>query len=165
MVRATRLPVVLKGILTGDDAALAVAAGAAGVWVSTHGGRQLDCVASSVDALKDVIRAVRGAEEEAATRRRRRAILQTSPAAASRVAVWVDGGVRRGTDVVKYLALGADFVWVGSAVICGLAVRGEAGVADVLRMLAEETKTAMQLLGARTVAEILPAHVRTAEGE
>lgn len=165
MVRTTRLPIILKGILTGEDAALAVAAGVAGVWVSTHGGRQLDCVASSVEALREVIRAVRTAEDEASTRKRRRAILQNSPSGGPRVAVWVDGGVRRGTDIVKYLALGADFVWAGTAVICGLAVGGEAGVADVLRILMEETKTAMQLLGARSVAEISPAHVRAAEGE
>ncbi len=153
LVRQTRLPIVLKGILTGEDGAAAVAAGVAGVWVSTHGGRQLDGVASPVEALVEVRAAVRAAEAEAEARGR-------SAAAAPRVAVWVDGGVRRGTDVVKYLALGADHVWVGLAVIAGLAVRGEEGVAAVLRILAEETTTAMQLLGARRVADILPSHVR-----
>ena len=162
LVRQTRLPVVLKGILCGEDGAAAVAAGVAGVWVSAHGGRQLDGVAAPAEALVEVLAAVRAAEAEAAARQPP----APHPAAArARVAVWVDGGVRRGADVVKYLALGADHVWVGLAVVAGLAVRGEDGVAAVLRILAEETTTAMQLLGARRVADILPSHARLAPAD
>ena len=105
---------------------------------------------------------MRAAEAEADARRP--PALHPAPARA-RVAVWVDGGVRRGADVVKYLALGADHVWVGLAVVAGLAVRGEGGVAAVLRILAEETTTAMQLLGARRVADIVPSHVRLAPAD
>ena len=99
-----RLPLVVKGVLTAEDAALAVEHGAAGVVVSNHGGRQLDCVLASADALPEVVEAVEG-----------------------RAAVLVDGGVRRGTDVAIALALGADAVMVGRPALWGLAAAGEAG--------------------------------------
>ena len=128
-----RLPVLVKGVLAPEDARLAVDHGAAGVIVSNHGGRNLDTVPASIEALPEVAKAVGG-----------------------RVAVLMDGGVRRGTDVVKALARGADAVLIGRPYICGLAVGGAAGVARVVELLALETQTAMALLGVRSLAEIGP---------
>jgi 4-hydroxymandelate oxidase len=128
---ATGLPVVVKGVLRGDDARRCVDAGAAAVVVSNHGGRQLDGAVSGVAALPDVMRAVRDACE-----------------------VYVDGGVRRGTDVVKALALGARAVLVGRPVLWGLATDGAAGVQAVLEELVAELDLAMALCGCRTVEDI-----------
>lgn len=128
---AADLPVVVKGILRGDDARLAVEAGADAVVVSNHGGRQLDTAITGVDALPEVVAAV-GTDAE----------------------VYVDGGVRRGTDVVKALALGARSVLVGRPIVWGLACDGEQGVVDVLEALRAETARAMALCGTPTVAEI-----------
>jgi isopentenyl diphosphate isomerase/L-lactate dehydrogenase-like FMN-dependent dehydrogenase len=132
-----QLPLVLKGILTAEDAVLAAEHGAAGVIVSNHGGRQLDGVPASLDALPEVVEAV-----------------------GERIEVLVDGGVRRGTDVVKALALGARAVLVGRPVIWGLTVGGEAGVRDVLELLRRELKLGLTLLGCRSPAEVTPAHVK-----
>ena len=140
----TSLPIVLKGVLAPEDGAAAVCAGCAAVWVSNHGGRQLDACATGADALPALVSAVRRAE---------------AAAGGPRVEVWVDGGVRRGTDVVKALALGADFVWVGRPVVWGLAVAGEEGVRRVLRTLRDETLNAMQLLGVTRVEQIGPQHL------
>jgi 4-hydroxymandelate oxidase len=118
------LPVVLKGILTPADARVAVEHGAAAVVVSNHGGRQLDGVAATIDVLPEIVQAVEG-----------------------RLEVLVDGGIRRGTDVVKALALGARAVLAGRAPLWGLAVDGEAGARDVLRILQAETLNALQLIG------------------
>jgi isopentenyl diphosphate isomerase/L-lactate dehydrogenase-like FMN-dependent dehydrogenase len=131
------LPLLLKGILTAEDALLAAEHGAAGVIVSNHGGRQLDGVAASLDALPEVVEAV-----------------------GERVEVLVDGGVRRGTDVVKALALGARAVLVGRPVIWGLAVDGEAGVRDVLELLRCELELGLALLGCRSPGEVTRAHVQ-----
>ena len=120
----TTLPVLVKGVLTAEDAELAVAAGAAGVVCSNHGGRQLDGVLASLDALPEVVAAVAG-----------------------RVPVLVDGGVRRGTDVLKALALGATAVLLGRPVLYGLALGGEEGVATVLGMMQRELRLAMALAG------------------
>jgi isopentenyl diphosphate isomerase/L-lactate dehydrogenase-like FMN-dependent dehydrogenase len=136
---ACSLPVVLKGILSGEDALLAAEHGAAGVIVSNHGGRQLDGVAASLDALPDVVEAV-----------------------GERVEVLVDGGVRRGTDALKALALGARAVLVGRPVVWGLAVRGEQGVGEVLELLRAEIELGLTHLGCRSPAEVTQAHVRTA---
>ena len=125
------IPVVLKGILRGDDAARAADAGAAGVVVSNHGGRQLDRTVAPADALRTVVEAAGG-----------------------RLEVLVDGGVRRGVDVLIAIALGARAVLVGRPVLWGLAVDGEAGVRAVLDMLAADVDRAMALAGCRTVAEI-----------
>ncbi len=127
----TSLPVVLKGILRPDDARTAAANGAAGLVVSNHGGRQLDGAVATLDALPAVVDAVGGACE-----------------------VYVDGGVRRGTDVLKALALGARAVLVGRPALWGLAVDGGAGVADVLGILHRELDQAMALAGTPTVADI-----------
>jgi 4-hydroxymandelate oxidase len=130
------LPLLLKGILTKEDAELAVQAGADGIVVSNHGGRQLDTSPASLDALPEVVDAVAG-----------------------RIPVLVDGGVRRGTDVVKALALGASAVLVGRPTAWGLAAAGEEGVVDVLRILREELENAMTLCGCATVADITRDHV------
>jgi len=131
------LPVLLKGILSAEDASLAAEHGAAGVVVSNHGGRQLDAVAASLDALPEVVEAV-----------------------GDRVEVLVDGGVRRGTDVVKALALGARAVLVGRPVIWGLAVGGESGAREVLELLRREVALGLTLLGCRSPAEVTRAHVK-----
>jgi isopentenyl diphosphate isomerase/L-lactate dehydrogenase-like FMN-dependent dehydrogenase len=130
------LPVVVKGVLTAEDALLATEHGAAGLVVSNHGGRQLDGVAASLDALPEVVDAVAG-----------------------RIEVLVDGGVRRGTDVVKALALGARAVLAGRAPLWGLAADGEAGATHVLGLLRDEIETALQLVGCRTPADVTRAHV------
>jgi 4-hydroxymandelate oxidase len=127
------LPVVVKGVLRGDDAAACVDAGAAGIVVSNHGGRQLDTVVATADALAEVAAAV-----------------------GDRAEVYVDGGVRRGTDVVKALALGARAVLVGRPVLWGLAVGGAAGVERVLSGLAGELRLAMALCGATEVGQLTP---------
>jgi isopentenyl diphosphate isomerase/L-lactate dehydrogenase-like FMN-dependent dehydrogenase len=134
---ASPLPVVLKGILTAEDALLAAEYGAAGVIVSNHGGRQLDGVAASLDALPEVVEAV-----------------------GERVEVLVDGGVRRGTDVVKALALGARAVLVGRPIVWGLAVRGEPGAREVLELFRREFRLGLTLLGCRSPAEVTRAHVK-----
>jgi isopentenyl diphosphate isomerase/L-lactate dehydrogenase-like FMN-dependent dehydrogenase len=133
------LPVVLKGILSAEDALLAAEHGAAGVIVSNHGGRQLDGVAASLDALPEVVEAV-----------------------GERVEVLMDGGIRRGTDALKALALGARAVLVGRPVIWGLAVGGEQGVVEVLELLRAEIELGLIHLGCRSPAEVARTHVATA---
>ena len=125
------LPVVVKGVLTPEDARRAVDSGAAGIVVSNHGGRQLDTVLSGADALPAVV-------EEAG----------------DELDVLVDGGIRRGTDVLKALALGARAVLIGRPVLWGLAVGGEQGVARVLELLLGEIDTALMLAGAPRAAEL-----------
>jgi len=125
------LPVLVKGVLRGDDARLAVEAGAAGVIVSNHGGRQLDGAIAGADALPEVAAAVGGRAE-----------------------VYVDGGVRRGTDVVKALALGARAVLVGRPVLWGLACGGEEGAVQVLDGLRAELVRALALCGTPSPAEV-----------
>ena len=125
LVSDSELPVVVKGILSPTDARLAVEHGAAGVVVSNHGGRQLDTVLSGADALPAVVDAV-----------------------GDEIDVFVDGGIRRGTDVLKALALGARAALVGRPVLCGLAVNGAAGAQRVLEILLEEFEAALKLAGA-----------------
>jgi isopentenyl diphosphate isomerase/L-lactate dehydrogenase-like FMN-dependent dehydrogenase len=131
------LPVVVKGLLTAEDAELACEHGAAGIVVSNHGGRQLDGVPATIDVLEEVVDAVRGRAE-----------------------VYLDGGVRRGVDVLKALALGARATLIGRAMLWGLAVAGEDGVSDVLRMFREEIELGLALLGCTSPAEVSRAHVR-----
>ena len=130
------LPLLVKGILTAEDAALAVQAGASGVIVSNHGGRQLDGVAASLDALPEVAEAV-----------------------GDRTLVLVDGGIRRGADVVKALALGAGAVLAGRAPVWGLAVGGADGVQRVLDLLREELELALALCGCASPADVSRSHV------
>jgi 4-hydroxymandelate oxidase len=132
-----RLPVLVKGVLTEEDARLACEHGAAGVVVSNHGGRQLDGVPASLDALPEVVEAVGG-----------------------RVEVLLDGGVRRGTDALKALALGARAVLIGRAMLFGLAARGEEGVAHVLELLRAEVELGLALLGCASPADVTRDHVR-----
>jgi isopentenyl diphosphate isomerase/L-lactate dehydrogenase-like FMN-dependent dehydrogenase len=133
------LPLVLKGILTAEDALLAADHGAAAVVVSNHGGRQLDGVPASLDVLPEVIEAV-----------------------GERVEVLLDGGIRRGIDVLKALALGARAVLSGRAVLWGLAAGGEDGAARVLELLRDEIELGLKLLGCPSPAEVTRAHVRPA---
>lgn len=133
----TTLPILLKGILTAEDALLALEYGAAGIIVSNHGGRQLDGVVASIEALPEVVEAVAG-----------------------RCEVYVDGGVRRGTDVLKALALGARAVLLGRPILWGLAVNGETGVHDVLQLLRAELELAMTLAGCPTLRSITRSLVR-----
>ena len=127
----TSLPIVVKGILTAEDAQLAAEHGAAAIIVSNHGGRQLDGVLATIEALPEVVEAVAG-----------------------RCEVYLDGGVRRGTDVLKALALGARGVFVGRPALWGLAVDGAAGVERMLTLLRDELELAMALAGRPTVASI-----------
>lgn len=127
----TYLPLILKGIMTSEDAALAVEFGADGVIVSNHGGRNVDCTLASIEALPEVVEAVAG-----------------------RATVLLDSGVRRGTDVLKALALGAQAVLIGRPVLWGLAVDGEAGVRRVLEILRDEIDTALAQLGRPGMASV-----------
>ncbi|TDU71167.1 4-hydroxymandelate oxidase [Prosthecobacter fusiformis] len=131
LLSQTRLPVILKGILSPEDAELAIQLGFAGLIVSNHGGRILDTVPASIDVLPQITAVVAG-----------------------RVPVLVDGGIRRGTDVLKAIALGASAVLVGRPYIFGLSVAGAVGVAHVLNILKAEFEVAMGLTGCATVAEI-----------
>jgi isopentenyl diphosphate isomerase/L-lactate dehydrogenase-like FMN-dependent dehydrogenase len=132
----TQLPLAVKGILTREDALLAVEHGADAVWVSNHGGRQLDHVAAGLDALPEVVDAV-----------------------ADRAEIYVDGGIRRGTDVLKALALGARAAFAGRAFACGLAVDGERGVAHVLSLLRDEIELGLGLLGCTSPDTVSRSHV------
>jgi isopentenyl diphosphate isomerase/L-lactate dehydrogenase-like FMN-dependent dehydrogenase len=133
------VPLLVKGLVTAEDAALAVAHGAAGVIVSNHGGRQLDRTITTAEALPEVVEAVAG-----------------------RAAVLVDGGIRRGVDVAVALALGADAVLLGRPTAWGLAAGGAAGAERVLRILAAELELALALLGVASPGDLGPGHVRSA---
>jgi isopentenyl diphosphate isomerase/L-lactate dehydrogenase-like FMN-dependent dehydrogenase len=135
------VPVLVKGVLTGEDAALAVEHGAAGVIVSNHGGRQLDRSPATADVLPEVV-----------------------DAAEERVPVLVDGGIRRGVDVAIALALGADAVLVGRPALWGLAAGGEEGAGRVLELLREELELTLALCGCASPAELGGAHLRRAPG-
>jgi isopentenyl diphosphate isomerase/L-lactate dehydrogenase-like FMN-dependent dehydrogenase len=130
------LPLVLKGIQTAEDAELACAHGVDAIVVSNHGGRQLDAVAPTAELLPEVVEAVAG-----------------------RVEVYVDGGIRRGSDVVKALALGARAVLVGRAPLWGLACDGEAGARRVLELLRAEIELSLALCGCTSPGDVSPAHV------
>jgi L-lactate dehydrogenase (cytochrome) len=124
-------PIVTKGVLTGDDARRSIDEGAAGLVVSNHGGRQLDCVQASLRALPEVLDAVRGRAE-----------------------VLLDSGIRRGSDVVKALCMGARAVLIGRAFAYGLAAAGQAGVARTLEILREDMERTLRLLGCNSVERL-----------
>jgi L-lactate dehydrogenase (cytochrome) len=124
-------PLLIKGTLTAEEAEEAIGCGVDGIVVSNHGGRQIDGVQASLDALPEVVAAVRG-----------------------RVEVFLDGGVRRGTDVVKALCLGARAVFVGRPYLYGAAMAGEAGVSRVLDIFEDEVDLTLALVGRRSVAEL-----------
>lgn len=133
LARESRLPVLVKGVMRPRDAVRALESGAAGVVVSNHGGRNLDGVPTALDVLAQVCQAVQG-----------------------RAPVLMDGGIRRGTDVLKALALGAKAVLVGRPYVYGLAAAGAAGVAHVLHILRAELEVAMALTGCNDLAAIGP---------
>lgn len=130
------LPLVLKGILTAEDARLAVEHGAAAVWVSNHGGRQLDRSPTAIEMLDEIGEAVDGRAE-----------------------IYLDGGIRRGTDVVTALAMGARAVFTARPFLYALACAGEPGVAKAFAILREETERAMSLLGAARIDDLRRDHV------
>jgi isopentenyl diphosphate isomerase/L-lactate dehydrogenase-like FMN-dependent dehydrogenase len=134
------LPLLVKGVLTAEDAQLACEHGAAGIVVSNHGGRQLDSVAATIEALPEVVEAVDG-----------------------RLEVLVDGGIRRGGDVVKALALGARAVLAGRAPLWGLVAEGEAGARHVLELLRDEIRLSLQLVGCTSPADVTRRHVSRRE--
>ncbi|GAB2293231.1 hydroxyacylglutathione hydrolase glo4 [Dionaea muscipula] len=134
----TKLPILIKGILTREDATKAVEVGVDGILVSNHGARQLDFTPATISALEEVVSAVGG-----------------------KVPVLLDGGVRRGTDVFKALALGAQGVLVGRPVIYGLAAKGEYGVKRVVSMLKDELELTMALAGCPSIKDITRNHVKT----
>ncbi|KAI3873971.1 hypothetical protein MKW98_001620 [Papaver atlanticum] len=134
----TNLPIILKGVLTSEDAIKAVEAGVAGIIVSNNGARQLDFVPATISVLEEVVQGVGG-----------------------RIPVLFDGGIRRGTDVFKALALGAQAVLVGRPVIYGLAAKGQNGVTRVIEMLRDELELTMTLCGCCSVKDITRNHVRT----
>ena len=127
----TKLPIVIKGIACSEDALLAVQHGADGIVVSNHGGRQLDTCRATIDVLPEVADAVNG-----------------------KIEILIDGGIRRGTDVLKAIAMGAKAVLIGRPVIWGLAVDGENGVRSVLDILRKEFDLAMALCGCDSIEKI-----------
>ena len=133
------VPVLVKGVLTGEDTLLALDHGAAGIVVSNHGGRQLDCCLPTAEALPEVVDAVDG-----------------------RGTVLVDGGIRRGTDVAIALALGADAVLIGRPALWGLAVDGAQGALRVLELLRHEFELTLALCGCASPADLTREHVRQA---
>jgi 4-hydroxymandelate oxidase len=135
----TKMKIVLKGILTAEDAELAVQNGIDGIIVSNHGGRGEDSGRSTIDALPEVVAAVNG-----------------------RITVLIDSGFRRGTDVVKALAMGAQAAGVGRPYLWGLGAFGQEGVERVLELMRIETRAAMQQCGVRSVRELNPSFVRRA---
>ncbi|WOK97566.1 peroxisomal (S)-2-hydroxy-acid oxidase GLO4 isoform X2 [Canna indica] len=132
----TRLPIIVKGVLTAEDAIKAVEVGVSGIIVSNHGARQLDYTPATITVLEEVVKAVSGS-----------------------VPVLLDGGVRRGTDVFKALALGAKAVMIGRPVVYGLAAKGEDGVKRVITMLQKELELTMALAGCPTLKDITRNHV------
>lgn len=139
LASASEVPILVKGVLTAEDAELAVDHGASGVVVSNHGGRQLDCSTATADSLPEVVEAVEG-----------------------RIPVLVDGGIRRGVDVAIALALGADAVLVGRPALSGLAVGGEAGARRILDILHRELRLALALCGCSSPPELTRSHVQRA---
>jgi len=129
-------PIVIKGVLTGEDARRAVDEGAAAISVSNHGGRQLDCVPSSLRVLPEIVKAVNGQTE-----------------------ILMDGGIRRGTDIVKVLCLGARAVLCGRAYAYGLAAAGEAGVHRAIEILRADLERTMRLLGCASVADLNRSYI------
>jgi (S)-2-hydroxy-acid oxidase len=127
----SKLPVVLKGILTKEDARLACQLGVAGIIVSNHGARQVDNVPSSIEALSEIVTEVNG-----------------------EIPVMFDGGVRQGTDIFIALALGAKMVFIGRPALYGLACEGQKGVENIIKILKHELELTMCNTGARSISEI-----------
>jgi (S)-2-hydroxy-acid oxidase len=135
----TTLKIVVKGVMTAQDALIALENGVDGIWISNHGARQLDTVPATIEVLPEIVRAVNG-----------------------RCEVYLDGGIIRGTDVLKALALGARAVFIGRPVLWGLTHSGEEGVTNVLKLLNDEFALAMKLTGAVNLSELKPSLIRPA---
>ena len=126
----------MKGVLTADDALRSIDEGAAAISVSNHGGRQLDCVPASLRVLPEVVEAVKG-----------------------QIEIWMDGGIRRGTDIAKAICMGANAVLCGRAYAYGLAAGGEAGVDRAIEILRTDLERTLRLLGCASVAELDRSYV------
>jgi L-lactate dehydrogenase (cytochrome) len=126
----------VKGVLTADDALRSIDEGAAAISVSNHGGRQLDCVPASLRVLPEVVEAVKG-----------------------QIEIWMDGGIRRGTDIAKAICMGANAVLCGRAYAYGLAAGGEAGVDRAIEILRTDLERTLRLLGCASVAELDRSYV------
>ena len=137
--RTTTMKVVIKGVLSAEDAIKGLEVGVDAIWISNHGARQLDTTPATIEVLKEVCDAVQG-----------------------RCEVYLDGGVTRGTDALKALALGARAVFVGRPTLWGLAHSGEEGVYNIMTLLNEELKLALALAGQTNVQDLKPSLVRTA---
>ncbi|XP_046338058.2 2-Hydroxyacid oxidase 1-like isoform X1 [Haliotis rufescens] len=136
LLKFTRLPVIVKGVLTAEDSREAVSQGVSAIWVSNHGGRQLDGVPASLDVLAEVVDAV-----------------------GDRCEVYLDGGVRSGYDVIKAIAIGARAVFIGRPALWGLVHKGTEGVVNLLQLVKDEVDNAMALLGVTTISEVHRGHV------
>jgi len=132
-------PVVIKGVMTPEDAKLAVKAGVDAIWISNHGGRQLDGVSGTIEVLPEIVKAVKG-----------------------KVEIYLDGGVRRGSDIVKAIALGANACMIGRPYMYGLAANGAAGVESIIKILEIEMDATMALMGRPTIASLDSSSVRIA---
>ena len=130
-------PIVIKGIMTPEDAKLAIKAGADAIWISNHGGRQLDGVSGTIEVLPEIAKAVKGKAE-----------------------IYLDGGVRRGSDIVKAIALGANACMIGRPYMYGLAANGAAGVESIIGILEIEMDATMALMGRPTIASLDSSAVR-----
>jgi isopentenyl diphosphate isomerase/L-lactate dehydrogenase-like FMN-dependent dehydrogenase len=137
---AISIPLGLKGILTPEDARLAVEAGVQIVWVSNHGGRQLDHAQATIDVLPEIVDAVAGRAE-----------------------IVIDGGFARGTDVIKAIALGAKVVAIGRTALWGLAVEGAIGVDRTFQLIREEMTSALTLCGQKSVHSLRPDLIQQVE--
>lgn len=135
--RTTSMKIILKGILAPEDALLAIEYGVDAIVVSNHGGRQLDCVPSTIKALPGIAEAVKG-----------------------QIPVIFDGGIRRGSDVFKALALGADYVLVGRPVLWGLGFKGQEGVETVMNIFERELSRTMGLAGTPSIRDINTSYLR-----
>jgi (S)-2-hydroxy-acid oxidase len=143
----TKLKLILKGIMAPEDALLACAHGVDGIWVSNHGARQVDTAPATIDILPEIVAAVRSV---------------SFAEGVNAPEIYVDGGILRGTDVFKALALGARAVFIGRPILWGLSHSGEAGVYEVLRLLREEFILAMKLSGCASISDIKSSFIRSA---
>jgi L-lactate dehydrogenase (cytochrome) len=130
-------PIVIKGVMTPEDAKLAVKAGADAIWISNHGGRQLDGLSGTIEVLPEIVKAVKGRAE-----------------------IYLDGGVRRGSDIVKAIALGANACMIGRPYMYGLAADGTAGVESIIKILEIEMDATMALMGRPSIASLDSSSVR-----
>ncbi|CEF69746.1 FMN-dependent dehydrogenase domain and Alpha-hydroxy acid dehydrogenase, FMN-dependent family and Aldolase-type TIM barrel domain-containing protein [Strongyloides ratti] len=128
LVDYSKIPVIIKGILRGDDAEKAIESGAAAIMVSNHGGRQLDTTVSTIEALPEIVRSVQ-----------------------KRIPIFIDGGIRSGSDIFKAITLGADMAFIGRPILYGLTIGGESGVTHVLDILKKEFTTTMKLSGCDSI--------------